>query len=154
MDTVPAQAPTTPVPDAPLPDLSDLKLDATAAVKPKFVLKSESFVDQDGRQITQLTPVLGLAPRDTVRFIAHGQVHIRAKVPDPAGGPAQDKIQSFPINVPLPGLDTLEAALDGYDAAIEAAGRAQVEAMKTAHTRAQLGGGIIAPKLPGKPGKM
>lgn len=116
-------------------------------MKPRFIMKSAQYVDQDGRQITEMTCINGTPGPEVPRFIAHGQAHIKVKVPNPTGGPAQERVQAIPLNVVMQEVKDLDHAFSIYDATIESAGRAHVEQMKSQHLKAQLAApSIIAPR--------
>lgn len=115
-----------------------------------FRVRSSNYVDQDGRSITALEDAKGTPPADLCRYVAHGEVKLKAKVPSKTGGPAEIREQSIPVNVPLPQAISLDNAFELFDAAVQAEGQKMVEQFRQQHIRAQLaasaGPGIITPR--------
>ncbi len=122
-------------------------LDGLMKAKPRTVLKPVRYTDGDGRQITEMELVSGPPMGDGVRFIAHGEIHLKVKQPMPGGAPAEDRIQAIPVNVVIKEAQSLDHAFDLYDACVASAGRAHVEQLKSQHVRAQLAntGGLVVP---------
>lgn len=129
---------------APIPDIS---LAPEAAPEPQFRMQAQAYIDQSGRQVTEMTCVKGIAPRDVVRFMLRGEIKIQSKQPDPKGGPAKQVTQPIPVQLAVQ-AESLDHAFEIYDATLRDYGEKYVAAMKEQHVRAQLAGagsGLITP---------
>jgi hypothetical protein len=132
------------VPEAAIPDIS---LAPETVAEPQFRMQAQAYIDQSGRQVTEMTCVKGIAPRDVVRFMLRGEIKIQSKQPDPKGGPAKQVTQPIPVQLAVQ-AESLDHAFEIYDATLRDYGEKYVAAMKEQHVRAQLAGagsGLITP---------
>ena len=113
----------------------------------RSIYEPHQRIDGEGRQITEMIQLFGPVVPGAVRFVAHGQAHLKVKVPNPSGGPAIERMQAIPVNVVLKDARDIHHAFEIYDASINAAATAQVNEMKANHVRASLAdtGGILVP---------
>jgi hypothetical protein len=120
--------------------IPDITLAPEAASEPLFRMEAKNYIDQSGRQVTEMSCVKGIAPRDVVRFILRGEIKIKTKQPGPNGGPSQDVVRPIPVQIAVQ-ADDLDHAFALYDATLRDYGERQVAAMKEQHMRASLAGG-------------
>lgn len=131
-----------------IPPAPEISLLPEAAPEPQFRMEAHTYIDQSGRQVTEMVCVKGIAPRDVVRFMIRGEVKIQSKQPGPNGSPGKPAVQSIPVQLAVQATD-LDNAFEIYDATLRDYGEKYVAAMKEQHVRGQLlaagQGGLIKP---------
>ena len=158
------EVPSTDAPEAPATPINAAD-DAPAGLPPEVlanlmkpmqpqersIYEPHQRIDGEGRQITEMIQLHGPVVPGAVRFVAHGQAHLKVKRPNPTGGPAVEAMQAIPINVILKDARDIMHAFEIYDESIQSAAKAQVDQMKSEHVRASLAdtGGI---RIPGRRG--
>src|SRR5580658_4216823 len=115
-DSVPA------TPADAVPAVNDTPPGVTAAApetvaEPQFRMQAQAYIDQSGRQVTEMTCVKGIAPRDVVRFMLRGEIKIQSKQPAPKGGPAKQVTQPIPVQLAVQ-AESLDHAFEIYDATL------------------------------------